>query len=355
MLSYFKRRYKTQNIVKVSKSALLNNFGLFKELIPNKEICPVLKGNAYGHGLVNVAKVIEKENPAFIVVDSLYEAQKLSKSGVKNKILILGYNFAENLHKGLPYEFCAGDIDSAKRLAELDLPCHIEIDTGMSRMGFSLENFTETLSELKKMGLKINGLFSHFADADNTNNEFTKQQEKSFKSAISETHNAGFKPKWIHLANSAGALKTNIKEVNMIRLGFSLYGYSPYSPEDEFFANLKRLKPAIKLYSHIIACREINPGDKVSYNCTFEAKEKMRIGTIPLGYYEALPRSLSNKGPFLGRICMNHSVIKIDDHNKIGDEEEIFGDLNELAKLAGTIPYELMTRISETLKREIVD
>ncbi|MBT4385198.1 alanine racemase, partial [Candidatus Peregrinibacteria bacterium] len=236
-----------------------------------------------------------------------------------------------------------------------NLPCHIEVDTGMSRMGFSLENFAEILSEFKKMNLKISGLFSHFADADNANNEFTKQQEENFKLAISETHKAGFKPKWIHLANSAGALKTNIEEVNMIRLGFSLYGYSPYSREDKFFEPLKELKPAMKLYSHIIACREIKPGDKVSYNCTFEAKEKMLIGTIPLGYYEAIPRSLSNKGPFLGRICMNHSIIKVDAKNKIGDEVEIFGNLNELAKLAGTIPYELMTRISETLKREIVD
>ena len=351
MLKKLKRQYRPLNLIKVSEGALLHNLKVLEKLSPNQAICPVLKSNAYGHGLELVGKIIDKKSPAYICVDSLYEAQQLKKARIKSPILIMGVTFPDNLKRGLPYTFTAPDLKMAKTLAKLKLKMHLEIDTGMSRMGFSLDKLRSDLKKLKKEGAKIHGVFSHLADADNTKLSFTEKQVEKFEKALKIIKEEGIQPKWTHLGNSAGSINYQKPYLNMARTGIGLYGYCPDPKNKTLSKKLKDLKPAMELWSHLVAVRKIKKGDSVSYNCTYRANKDMTIGTLPLGYYEALPRALSNKGPFLGRICMNHSMIEAPKNAKIGDPVKIFGDLDEIAKWAGTISYELMTRVSASLRR----
>jgi alanine racemase len=356
MLNALRRKYKTLNTVRINAEALKNNLKLYQRLLPNQAICPVIKSNAYGHGLTTVAKILDSQNLEFLVVDSLYEAYELKKVRIKTPILILGYTFPENLKKGLPFHFAASDLETAKHLAKLGLKTHLEVDTGMARTGFPLENLRETLNQLKDLNLV--GLFSHFADADNpADPSYTNEQSKRFRKAIKLTHEAGFSPKYIHLSNSAGALKAEVPGLNMARIGISLYGASPLEEEPQ----LKGLKPVMEVVSTITATRELKAGQSVSYNCTFTAKKDMRIGVIPFGYYEGIPRSLSNVPPFLGRICMNHTIIDLTDSDlQIGDEFTVYSanpnkenSFRNLAQKAQTIPYELMTGIAESIRRTV--
>ncbi len=371
MLEAFRRKYRTLNTTRVSESALLHNLNLYRKLLPNQAICPVLKSNAYGHGLTEIAKILESEQPEFFLVDSLYEAYELKKAKIKTPILILGYTHSENLENGSlkNFHFTAGDIETARTLAKLGVPVHLEVDTGMSRTGFPMADLKEVLQELKTLNLNLVGLFSHLADADNPiDQKYTTEQCKRFRRVIKLVRKAGFDPKWIHTCNSAGALKTEVPDLNMARIGISLYGVSPLGSEDPKQDLLKHLKPVMEVVSTIIAIRDLKAGESVSYGCTYKAPQDMRIGVIPFGYYEGIPRSLSSAPPFLGNICMNHAMIDLTHPDlkpldlNIGDEYIIYStnpnspsSFQNMAKKAGTIPWELMTGIAESIRRETVN
>jgi alanine racemase len=382
-----KRPYRSLNSIFISKEAILNNLKLYRDLRPDLSICPVLKGNAYGHGLKQVGQIIStmEEPPPFIIVDSLYEAYELKKAKVKTPVLILGYNHESNLKgRKLPYHFVLSNMELAEFFSKEQTPVHLEIDTGMNRMGFNLEELEIELPKLKEMNLNIVGVFTHFADADNPetstnsklktdklNNNFTQLQEENFKKALQMIQEAGFSPKWIHAGNSAGSLKSKIPELNMARLGLGLYGIPPLKKEDSHAKKLLPLSPALELKSTLIQIRKLKKGDKVGYGCSFEASKNMTIGVIPLGYYEGLPRNLSNKGhveiqgtlcPIIGRICMNHTLFDLKDLSEINIGESVIiysrnqdqaNSLTQAAQKANTIPYELMTSLAESVRRKL--
>jgi alanine racemase len=363
-MTLLRKKYKTLNTVSISEAALRNNLQLYRNLIPDQAICPVLKSNAYGHGLTPVAKIFDAEKPEFLIVDSLFEAYQLKKARIKTPILILGYTLPENLRaKRFPFHFAVPDLESAEILSRKKTPLHLEIDTGMSRTGFRLEELPQALEALRAMKANVEGVFTHFADADNPeNNKKTDQQCELFLKALMLTKEAGFQPKWIHASNSAGAVKTKIPQLNMSRVGISLYGLSPLSSNDPKAEFLKSLQPVMEVSSTIIAKRKLHAGDCVSYNCTFTAEKDMTIGILPFGYYEGIPRSLSNTPPFIGRICMNHAMIDLTDSNlKVGDKFVIYSrdknavnSFHNMAKKAGTISYELTTKIAESIRREVI-
>jgi alanine racemase len=365
---FWKRPYRTLNLIQIDKEALIHNVRLYQSMLPGTSICPVLKSNAYGHGLTKVAKALDGMELDFFVIDSLYEAFQLKKLKIKTPLLILGYTKPKNLKKKHKFHFAAFDEESLKRHAKLKHPIHLEVDTGMNRMGFNLENLKSALDLAKKHKANIVGLFSHFATADNTNNSGLESQEAIFQQAIEVVHKEGFHPKWIHLGNSAGSIKSSLKELNMARLGISLYGINPMDEEDPYSEKLSELKPAMEVKSCLIAVRELNPGEKISYGYTYEAKKKITIGVLPFGYYEGLPISLSNEGrievngascPIVGRVCMNHTMIDITATDaKLGDEVKVYTKYSDhncsfakQSKKAGTIPYELMVRLSESVRR----
>lgn len=360
MLGFLKKKYQTLNTIRVFEADLVNNLNTYKKLFPSKMICPVLKSNAYGHGLVLVAKALEKQKPEFLIVDSLYEAYELKKAGIKSQILILGYTNPQNLiGKKFSYHFAMSNLEEIKILAKIKAKVHLEIDTGMNRMGFTIEELKKNLKEIKK--LKIEGVFTHLCDADNPENNFTMKQINKFKEALKILNENGIEPKWIHAAASGGALKADLSEFNMIRLGLGLYGLNPYQKSDPYYKKLKKLRPAMQVSSTIIQVRDLKKGDKVSYSCTFTAPKKMRVAVLPFGYYEGIPISLSNKWKICGRVCMNHTIIDITGKKLvIGNEFIVYSknpqdknSIENLAKLAGTIQYELIVKLSGSIRREI--
>lgn len=359
----FKRRpFRTLNLIEINKEALMHNVRLYQSLRPDLSVCPVLKSNAYGHGLDLVASTLDPMKLDFFIVDSLYEAFQLRDLKIKTPLLILGYTHPENFTKKLPFHFTAFDMESLELHANLGHPIHIEVDTGMNRMGFDINELPEVLSKAKELKANLVGLFSHFATADETDTTYMNQQEEIFKEAIKLTKESGFAPKWIHIGNSAGGPKSKIKELTMMRLGLSLYGVSPNESLD------LDLNLVAKVSSTLIAKRKLKKGEKISYGCSFEAPRDMIIGVVPFGYYEGLDRKLSNNGvmminnttcPILGRICMNHTMIDLSSINcEVGDPITVYSDdqkstasFEQQSRKAETIPYELMVRLSESVRR----
>ena len=227
-MAFFSKQYKTLNTLWIEGAALKCNLNHYREKMPGTAIAPVLKGNAYGHGIKEVTEILKSEHCPFYVVDSNYEAYQIRKVDKKTPILILGFNYAENIRKKPGFTYAAGSLDQCLALIKHKVPFHLEINSGMNRMGFSLEELETILPQLKEHKKWITGVFTHLADADNPSDDsFTQKQVDLFKEALQKMHGAGFDPKWIHVANSAGALKTKSHPFNMIRLGLGLYGINP--------------------------------------------------------------------------------------------------------------------------------
>jgi alanine racemase len=355
-----KKQYEALNKVELKSSALLHNLKVFEASCPRQVMIPVLKANAYGHGLEWVGQSLDRQNLPFFAVDSLYEAYELKKARVKTPILVMGYNRSVNLNRAnSAFTFAAGDLQSLKTLCEKKLPFHLEIDTGMARMGFSLQDLPSALSAILQWKGRLDGVFTHLANADQHDSDPTQSQYAIFGEALALISKAGLEPRWIHVGGSYAAHHAVPHQVNSMRLGIGLYGVMPHPTA---------LQPALRLSSILTAIRILKKGESVSYGSTFRAPREMRIGTIPLGYYEALPRSLSNKGvleikgqirPLIGTICMNHCMVDLGDL-EVKLEEPVVLYQNEQghpcsilaqAEQAGVSPYEMLTRISGTLRR----
>lgn len=360
------RSYIPLNKIEISKDALIYNNNLLQKMHPNSGICPVLKSNAYGHGLKQVAQIFDELNCPFLIVDSLYEAYELHKLHIKTPILILGYTDPRNFSvKPLPFHVAVFDIATARMLNACQKGCnvHLFVDTGMSREGISMNDLPLFLKELSSLkNLNVVGLCSHFADTDNMQSQkFTQQQIKQFKNALSLLQKYGYSPQWRHISASAGAYTINDPTFNMIRAGLAWYGIGHIS-----------LKPVLQFTSTLAQIKRIKKGEKIGYNCTYTAKKDMIIGLLPAGYYEGVDRRLSNKGsvkmrnvacPIIGRVSMNMTTIDITDlpHPQIGETVVIYSsnpqDLNSIAQAsqtAETIPYDLLVHLAHTVKREVV-
>lgn len=351
------RKMKVLNTIELSEKALNHNYKYYKKLHSESEVCPVLKSNAYGHGLVEIAKMCEKFNPPYLIVDSFYEAFELKKAGIKIPSLIIGYTLPEN-YKHMSFKNIAItvlDIDTIKALGKLHkkIKIHLKVDTGMHRQGVPMDKVDEALRLIKSYKkLELEGLCTHLADADNDNGNFTKTQVKKFLDVCKKAD-----VKWRHISATAGAGIIFNKKFNLIRLGLGLYGDSPI----EKFA--KNLKPVMQFSSTIIDIKELKKGESVSYGCTFTAKNDMKIGIIPTGYYEGVDRRLSNKGYFfyskhkcriLGTVCMNLTIIdlsKVKNARKGDHVDFIKGNVREIADTCKTITYVIWTHIAPTIRR----
>lgn len=371
-----KHSYQNLNKISVSKSALLTNHQKIQAFHQEAKVCPVLKSNAYGHGLKETAPIFDSMGSPFLIVDSLFEAYELYKLKVKTPVLIMGYTAPDNFKvKKLPFEIAVFDLDLAKILNQYQAKCsiHIFVDTGMNREGVKIADLPQFLTEVKKMhNLKITGLCSHFAEADNPSSlAFTKQQIETFKKALEIMQNFGIDPSFRHISASGGAFKIKDKTFNMLRVGLAHYGINPLVEKDDH-KNKIVLKPVLELSSTLVQIKKISKGDFVGYGCTFKAKESMIIGLLPAGYYEGVHRGLSNLGfvkirntfcPIIGRVSMNMTSIDVSrlKNPKIGEKVIIYSskitDKNSLlenAKLIGVIPYEFLVHLAESVKRVVV-
>jgi alanine racemase len=337
---------------------------------------PVLKANAYGHGLEEMADILNAVNCGFLAVDGYFEAAKI-RFNSKHRILVMGYIKSENvpLLDTKRCSFVVQDKAGLEAFGRLRRPVriHMELNTGMNRLGLQPEEVDEYLATLKRFpNLELEGVMSHLADADNEANDiFTKAQIAAFDKQVERILSQGFKPKFIHIAQTAGSAKSQSAYANGLRLGIGLYGINPLSPKDLHYKDLSGLKPILELKSTIIKVIDLKPGDKVSYNGIFTAKEPTRIGVLPLGYYEGVIRELSNAGcvtnssnvlPIVGRICMNHTTVNLTGNNlTVGDEVTIFSanptNPNSVVRLYTDhklFSYTLLAGLSDSVRRVIV-
>lgn len=370
-LSHNTSDFKALNRIEISRSKLIHNFNMIQLQNPNTSIIPVLKSNAYGHGLKQVSTALNSVDCDLVAVDGYFEAVKIIDI-TNHHILVMGYIKPVNFHL-LDLKKCSfviQDIDSLKILGQLDkrVNIHIELNTGMNRLGLQPDEINDYLNVLKNLPkINLEGIMTHLADADNECNDFTDKQVKIFDEMVKKILDIGFEPKYIHIAQTAGSTKTESKYANTMRIGIGLYGINPLTPGDKHFKDLDKLLPVMELKSEIIKVLNIKKGDKVSYNGTFVATKPMRIGILSLGYYEGIPRELSTRGfvtdnnqklPIVGRICMNHTMIDLTDSKlKIGDEITVINNnpkapnsIANICKSHKLFSYLLLVKISSSVR-----
>lgn len=393
MLSHLKRllgisSYQSLNSIELSLKNLINNYKYLQSINRKVRIAPVLKSNAYGHGIVMIAKILEGCSDChvpFFCMDSIYEAYELYKARIKTPILIMGYIQPENLKvKKLPFSYAVSTLDLAQAISKYQPQAgvHLFVDTGIHREGIPLDELPQFLERLPN-NLNIEGVMSHLASADDKKDPLNKIQFKNFKKTLEICQKHRIHPKWIHIQNSDGIIN-QIGEGNLARVGLALYGinsvtlseakgieteelYSSAAPQND-----KRLNPILTLKSKIIQIKKLKIGDRVGYSGTFTAMGPMTLGVLPLGYYDGVDRRLSNLGfvtvgrtpcKIIGRVSMNITTIDLS-HIKspqIGQEVIIYSSsptdpnsISNAAKLCKTIPYDLLVHLASSTKRMFV-
>ena len=263
-------RFKYENLVevRVSAGAILHNYNVFAELNPKVSVAPVLKANAYGHGLVNVAKILDSR-PPFMVVDSYHEALILRNEGIRSKILIIGYTRPETILTSRLKEvaFTIVSTAEARELAETvtrPRSFHLKLDTGMHRQGVRGEELTKVLTGLKSNPhIKLEGVCSHLADPDGESDDFTAAQIATWNDAVREVRRAFPSVIYSHLAQTAGSAFGKNIDANVMRLGLGLYGI------DTKPGRKLDLRPALEVWTIIASLRTVYPGERIGYNGTY--------------------------------------------------------------------------------------
>ncbi len=360
----------------VDLDCIRHNFFEIKKHTDAK-ICCVIKADAYGHGAVELAKEYENAGAYYFAVSNLDEALQLRNAKITTPILVFGYVpitdvsvLAEN-----NITQCVYSLDYAEKLSSecvkqnVEIKVHIKIDTGMSRLGFLYQNpdtdfnsIDEIHSACKSKGLKAEGIFTHFAMADEGKDDNTLKQLSSFNDLISKLD---IKFKIVHASNSGAIEDFSVAHLDMVRAGIILYGLSPSSS----IRNNFDLKPALSLKSVISHVKHIKKGSGVSYGHDFHAEKDMLVATVPIGYADGYSRVLANSGHLLvngkrrkiiGRICMDQLMIDLEDDTsvRIGDIVTVIGvdgneqiSTDEIAELRGTINYEVVCDIGARVPR----
>jgi alanine racemase len=373
-LSKLEKTYATHNRIEVSRSAILHNLDLFTKLSGIAAI-PVLKGNAYGHGITVVAQILKDQKLPYIAVDGYFEALRIREVS-DQPVLVMGAILAEN-YQHMKYDnfaFVVQDEVSIRALGDTGkrINVHLEINTGMNRYGAKPDDAVQLAKLiLSYENLTLEGVMSHLADSDGNDPVTVDTAVDTFDACVEALRAIGANPTILHIAQSAGVMKAKSKYANAFRLGVGLYGINPFPRHHRLHQKLASLQPALKLVSTITKVIELKKGDKVSYNYTFTAPKNMKIGVLPLGYYEGVNRALSNTGvvarkgkykPIVGRVCMNHTMIDLQDvQARVGDEVVVYSDdprdknaIDTIAHDHNLFNYNLLTSLNSDVRRIIV-
>lgn len=363
----------------IDLDAVQFNFDQMSKNIPQgTKIMAVVKTDAYGHGAVPLASFMEPcEKLWGFATATVDEAVELRQAGIKKPILILGYTFPECYTHIVKNEIrqTIFTLDMAKALSNEAVRqnkkayIHIKLDTGMGRIGY--QNAKEAAADAEKISklpmLEIEGVFTHFANADASSQENTLRQLEKFDEMIEAMEAVGVTFSLKHCANSAGIIELKNQKFDLVRAGIISYGLWP---SDEVKKDVVQLKPILSLKSHVVYVKEVEPGCAVSYGSTWVAEEKRIIATIPIGYGDGYPRSLSNKGyvlikgckaPIVGRVCMDQMMVDVTDipeEIRVGDRVTLIGqdgDLTitaeEIGDLSGRFNYELVCDLGNRIPR----
>ncbi len=358
----------------VNHKALTDNFRLVSGMVSEgTEILPIVKANAYGHGAIEISKTLVQAGANVLGVATVEEGRELREAGIRQRILVLGRIVPPELAAALRWdlEIAIPHIEIARHLGSMAASSgkiariHLKVDTGMTRLGVPWSEAPAALVEIRSTeGLELVGVFSHFANADLADEEFTREQIQRFEGVRNSPEASGLSAGIFHLANSAAILTSNYPENTGVRPGIMLYG-SP--PSASISGN--GIKPVLSWKCRVLQVREVPKGTGVSYGQVFVTKRKSRIATIAVGYADGYSRCLTNKGrvlirgrklPIIGRVCMDLSMVDITDTAdvQVGDEVILIGrqdgvsmHAQELADLAGTISYEIFCGISSRISR----
>ncbi|MGI6071213.1 MAG: alanine racemase [Blautia sp.] len=362
----------------VSLDAVLHNFEAMRDNIcDDTQIIAVVKADGYGHGAVPIAQMMEdKEYIWGFAVATAEEAFELREAGIHKPVLILGYTFPESYERFAEEEIrpavfrldMAEQLLAAAKKAGKKIKIHLAVDTGMTRIGFSdtLES-VRTIQIIAGMdGLEIEGLFTHFARADEADKSPAYEQLRRYQAFAQALEKAGVTIPMKHCSNSAGILRMQEANLDAVRAGITIYGIYPSA---EVEREPVQLLPAMELKSHISHIKTVPPGVAVSYGGTYVTDRMTEVATIPVGYADGYPRSLSNKGyvlihgqkaPILGRVCMDQFMVDVTHipDAAMGDEVTIFGEdhgaflsVDELGDLSGRFSYEFVCGISKRVPR----
>ncbi|HIE04712.1 MAG TPA: alanine racemase [Candidatus Latescibacteria bacterium] len=362
--------------IEIDLSAIRRNLEEVRQAVgPERRILAPVKANAYGHGMLQVARTALEAGASMLGVAYLDEAVALRQAGIGAPILIFGSELPENapeiVHWGLRATLCTYELAKALSQAAVRLRrnavVHVKVDTGMGRIGLKVEEIREFLSKVSELpGIVVEGIYTHFATADGSGDgEFALAQMEHFRRVVGQLRKEGMELPIAHAANSAAVLRFPSAHLDMVRPGIMLYGLEPF-PGASYLADIR---PAMSLKSRIVFLKEIPPGASVSYGRTFVAGKRTRIATVPIGYGDGYPRALSNRGKALvrgkrarivGNICMDQLMLDVThiEGVRVGDEVVLIGGqgderitAEELASLAGTINYEIVTSLNGRIPR----
>ena len=368
--------------IEIDRKAIKNNYNVFRKLLSKTtKLMSVVKSNAYGHGLVDFSKEIQKLGVDFFGVDSIVEADTLRESGIKKPILVLGYTLAVRFKEALRNNasLTISDFESLKNIEKYkktlnNLKIHIKIDTGMHRQGFFPEEIPRVIQILKTLPrIKVEGLYTHFSSAKNPNSKTeTSKQINQFKKVIQLFEEASFRNTIKHASATGGTLVFSGEYFDMVRVGIGLYGLWPSKEIENVYRNKIKLKPVLSWKTIVPQIKKVPKGAGVGYDLTEKLSRDSIVAILPVGYWHGFPRSLSGKGnvlirgvkaKVLGRVSMDMIVVDVTDVKgaKVLDVVTIIGKdsaqeitARDTAYFAETSQYEIITRLNPLIKRIVV-
>ena len=362
----------------ISLDAVEQNFReMRKNIAEDTKMIAVVKADAYGHGAVPIAHLIENHDYIWgFAAATAEEAVHLRQAGITKPILILGIVFDEYFPELVQYDIrpAVCEYDEAKKLSDeavlqnKTVHIHIALDTGMTRIGYA--DIPESVEEIKKIAelpnLEIEGMFTHFARADEYDRSPAMVQLERYQDFSKRVEEAGVDIPLHHCSNSAGIIRVPEANLSIVRAGITIYGIYPSS---EVERDIVKLAPVMELKSHITYVKDVPAGAAISYGGTYVADKKKRVATIPVGYADGYPRMLSNKGwvlihgkkaPICGRVCMDQFMVDVTEipDVKTGDEVTLLGkdgdeviSADTLGDLSGRFSYEFVCNISKRVPR----
>lgn len=355
-----------RSFARIDLSAISDNFDALRECIPPQtKAMAIVKANAYGHGAVRVAKLLEDKADYFAVAD-IQEALELRENGIKNPILILSYTSSDHYEEliGNNITSTVYNLDDAKKLSQTaafmnkKAYVHIAVDTGMNRIG--LKDCEESVAIIEKIyrlpNVFVEGIFTHFACADCKDKTLMVSQKNRFDRFLSMLEENGVSIPVKHCCNSAAIIDSDY-HYDMVRMGIALYGLYP---SDEVMTDRVELKPAMQVVSRVIHIKDVEAGEGIGYGYAYVTPEKKKIATVCIGYADGYNRAFSNKGcvlvdgkraPVIGRVCMDQIMIDVTgiENVSVGDQVIIMGEqkgsvitAEELGEMCGSFNYEMI-------------
>ncbi|MBR5913198.1 MAG: alanine racemase [Selenomonadaceae bacterium] len=358
----------------INLGAIRHNFTEIRRHIqPTAKLCAVVKANAYGHGAIEVSKIAVECGADFLAVATVDEGLELRRAGFNQPILILGlipYN-AVSVAVENKLTMTVSDFELAEKISDAAAKIgtvakiHLAIETGMGRIGIFPDNAVDVAAQIDSLpNVELEGIFTHFADADIKDKTFTLNQLEIFKSTAEKIRACGIDIKICHAAESAAILELPAAHLDMVRAGIISYGFYPSSEVKHTI----ELKPVMKLIARVVYLKKVPQGTPISYGREFVTKRDSVIATLPIGYADGYIRAYKNfhveingqLAPIAGRVCMDQFMVDVTDipNVKIGDEAILFGSKlitgDDAAKHLNTINYEVTCLISERIPRVYV-